>query len=100
MITTQTNKQTNKQTSKQTYKQTSKQKKQTMQQANMTCIRIFLIQGNEKSLMKFAAVSAKTLKTVKCLPKILFNIDIMDLCLLFGLCIFFKRQLQRYLYLK
>ena len=43
---------------------------------------IVLIQGNEKSLMKIAVVSIESLKTVTCLPKILFNIDITDLCLL------------------
>ena len=53
-----------------------------------------LIRGNEKCLMKFAPVSAKTLKTVKCLPNILFNIGIMDLCLLPGPCILFTRRLE------
>ena len=32
--------------------------------------------------MNFFVVSIKSLKTVTCLPKILFNIDITDLCLL------------------
>ena len=50
-----------------------------------TCKCIVLTQGNEKSSMKFAAVSAKMLKTVKCLANILFNIEFMDL---------FKRRLQ------
>ena len=68
----------------QTYKKADKQKekknKQTTQLDHVnkqTCICVVLIQGNEKNLMKFAAVSAKTLKTVKCLPKNLFNIDIL-----------------------
>ena len=45
--------------------------------------------------MKFAAISAETLKTVKCFPNILFSIGIMDLCLLPCLCIRFKGQLKR-----
>ena len=45
------------------------------------CICIVLIQGKENWL-KFAGVFAKSLKRVKCLPKILFNRDIMNLCLL------------------
>ena len=74
MITTQTNKRGNEQTS---------------------WICIILIRGNEKSLMKFAAkTSGKTLKTVKCLPNILFNIDTMDLCLLPCFSILFKRRLE------
>ena len=58
------------------------------------CICIVLIQGNEKSLMKLVAASAKTLKTVESLPNNLFKIDVMGLCLLFCCCIFFKRQLK------
>ena len=58
------------------------------------CICIALIQGNKKILIKFASMSAKLLKTVKCLPKILFKIDIIDLCLLSCCCIFFKRWLK------
>ena len=42
------------------------------------CICVVLIQGNENSLMKFAAVSGTKLKTGKCLQKISFSIDIMD----------------------
>lgn len=77
MITTETNKK-KKQTSEQAK---NKQQKQSMQQ----CICIALIQGNGKSLiklLKLAAVSIKTLKIAKRLPKTLCNIDIMDLCLL------------------
>ena len=59
-----------------------------------TCKCIVLTQGNEKILMKFAAVSAKMLKTVKCLAKILFSIDILNLCLPPYFCILFKRRLQ------
>ena len=59
-----------------------------------TCKCIVLTQGNEKSLMKFGAVSAKMLKTVKFLGKILFNLEILDQCLPPYFCILFKRQLQ------
>ena len=52
-----------------------------------------LIQGNEKSLMKFAVMSAKTLQTVEFLSKILFSLEIMDLCLFCCFCIVFKRRL-------
>ena len=38
---------------------------------------MFLIQGNGKNLMKFAAVSAQKLKTVRCLSKILRKIDLI-----------------------
>ena len=48
----------------------------------------------KEKLIKFAALCGKTLKTVKCLPKILFNIYIMDLCLLPCFCILFKRRLE------
>ena len=44
--------------------------------------------------MKFGAMSAKTLKAVKCLPKILFNIDIRDLWLLTYFCVLFKIRLE------
>ena len=71
MITSQINKQTSKKTNNRN-RLCNKQ----------TCICVVLIQGNEISLMKFVAVSSKTLKTVKCLPKILFKIDVMDLFLL------------------
>ena len=47
----------------------------------------------KSNLMKFAAASAKSLKAVKCLPKILLNIDIMAPCLLPCFCILFKRPL-------
>ena len=43
---------------------------------------IVIIHGNEKKLMKFAALSAKNLKFVTFLQKNLFNIDITDLYLL------------------
>ena len=59
-----------------------------------TRICIVLIQGNEKCLMKFAAVSAKLLQTVKCFPKILFNKDIVDLYLLLCFYILFNRWLE------
>ena len=44
--------------------------------------------------MKFAVVSAEMLKTVKCLAKISFNIDSMDLCLFPCFCILLKRQME------
>ena len=44
--------------------------------------------------MKFTAVYSKMLKTVKRLPNVLCNIDIVDLCLLPSFCIFFKRRLE------
>ena len=37
------------------------------------------VKCNEKSLMKLYSVSTKAFETFKCLPKILFNLDIMDL---------------------
>ena len=64
-----------------------------MQQAN-----VYMYSSNSKEWKrfdKFAAVSVTTLKTVKCLPKILFNTDIMNLCLLTCFCILFKRRLER-----
>ena len=39
-------------------------------------------QCNEKILTKLSTVFTKTLKTLKCLPKVLFNMDIMYLYLL------------------
>ena len=42
--------------------------------------------------MKIAA--GKMVETMQCLPNILFNIDIMDLCLLCCFCIAFKRRLE------
>ena len=86
IITTQTNKQTN--------KKTKKQAKKSRLWNKQTCICIVLIQWKEKKLMKFLAVYAKTLKTMKCLPKILFNINIVDLCLLLCFCILFKKRLE------
>ena len=82
-----------------TYKQTNKQKdkqKTISKKTNngnrlcnkQTCICMVLIQGNEKSLMKIAAVSAQKLKTVKYLSKILFNIYVMVLCFYFLVFIF------------
>ena len=71
MIAKQINKQTNKEKIKNTDRLDNKQR----------CICIVLIQSNEKSSMKFAARSAKTLKTVKFLRKIFFNIGVMDICL-------------------
>ena len=50
-----------------------------MQQAN-----VYICSSNWrqwKNFNLFAAVSTKALETVKCLPKTLFNIVIMDLCL-------------------
>ena len=58
------------------------------------CICIVLIQGNEKSLMKFVAVSSKTLKGVECLPNILLNTDIIDLCLISCFGMLFKIRLE------
>ena len=63
-----------------------------MQKANVY-IFIVLIQGKE-SFMNFVAVSAKTLKTVKYLPNIFLNIDVMDLYLLSCFCILFRRRLE------
>ena len=84
MIITQTNKQANKQITKKTNNRNRLCKKQTY----------VLIQGKESSLMNFVAVSAKTLKTVKYLPNIFLNIDIMDLYLLSCFCILFGRRLE------
>ena len=50
--------------------------------------------SSEKCLTKFTAVSAKTFKTVKCLPNVLFSIDIMDPYLLPCFYILFKRRLE------
>ena len=46
--------------------------------------------------MKYAAISAKIIRTVKCLPNILYrhNIDIIDLRLFPCFCILFKKQLE------
>ena len=71
MIAKQTNKQTNKEKINNTDRLDNKQR----------CICIVVIQSNEKSSMKFAARSAKTLKTMKFLPKIFFNMSVMDTCL-------------------
>ena len=40
--------------------------------------------------------SARTLKTLKCLRKILFNMNIMDPCLLLYSCILFKLMPKSY----
>ena len=77
----------------QSHKHTNKQQQKQTPETGYTLskhIFIILIHGYEKSLMKFAAVSAETLKTLKCLPKILFKLEIMDLCLLPRFCILFK----------
>ena len=55
---------------------------------------IVLIQGDKENLIKFANLSAKTLKSVKCLRKILFNTDLMVICLLPCFYILFRRQLK------
>ena len=81
-------------------KQTNKQKKKTNKRNRLydkqTCVCIVIIQGNEKSLMKFADTSRETLKTLKCLTKVLFSIGIMDLFLLPCFCILFKKQLKSF----
>ena len=43
------------------------------------------------------SVSARTLKTLKYFPKILFNVDIMDLCLLLHSCILFKSRFESHI---
>ena len=48
----------------------------------------------EKSFMKLYAVSVKTLKILKYLQQIFFNMDIVDLCLLPSFCIIFKTPLE------
>ena len=83
---------TSKQTNKQTNKQKSKKTHRNRLCNKQTCVCIVLIQGNKNSLMKFVAVSAKMLKSVKCLTKILFNI--VDLCLFPFFCSLFKRRLE------
>ena len=70
MITTQLNKQADKQTNRQT------SKKQTTKTDYAT--------------------RAKTMKTLKCLPKTLFNIDIVDLCLLLCFSILLKLLLESF----
>ena len=70
MSSIQVNKQSNKQTSKE---QIIKQTKFYL------CLSPY--QCSKKRLMKFSAVSAKTWKTLKSLPKMFFNMDAMDLCL-------------------
>ena len=45
-------------------------------------------------LMKFAVVSVKALKTVKFLRKILFDIDVMNVCLLLCFSIHFKKRFE------
>ena len=75
MITTQINTQADKKTKRQAKKKINRNRLW----STLTCIFIALIQGNEKSLIKFAAVSAKTWNTVKCLSKIIFIKGIMDI---------------------
>ena len=75
MITTQINTQADKKTKRQAKKKINRNRLL----ITLTCIFIALIQGNEKSLIKFAAVSAKTWNTVKCLSKIIFIKGIMDI---------------------
>ena len=55
---------------------------------------IILIQRIKKSLMKLTAVSAKLLEIVKWLSRILFSIDITDLCILPSFCILVERRLE------
>ena len=55
MITTKNPNKTNNETNKQT------KKNRNGLCNNQTCLFVVLIQGNEKTLMRFAAVSAKTL---------------------------------------
>lgn len=49
-------------------------------------------QFNEKNLMQLSVVSAKSLRTLKFLPKIFLNTDIMDLYLLLCSFILFKSK--------
>ena len=86
-----TNKQTNKQTGRQTNKKAKKNHRNRLCN-KQTSVCIVLIQGNKNCLMKFVAVSAKMLKSIKCLTKILFNI--VDLCLFPSFCSLFKRRLE------
>ena len=81
MVTTQTNKQTNKHTNTQK-KLSSRIDYVTIFIVTEQTIFIVLIKGNEKALMNLAAVSAKTLETVKLLPTILFKIYIINRSLL------------------
>ena len=57
-------------------------------------VRNNLGQCNEKSLMKWSAMSVKTLKTLKCLPYIFFNMDVMDLYSMSFFCILFNSRLE------
>ena len=95
MITAQRKKETNRQTRKQKSK-TKKKKKKTQHKQTMkqTCVHIVLIQGSEKSLMAFAAVSAKLLKTVKCYVKSYFQHRYYGSMLLPFFHIIFKRQME------
>ena len=69
-----------------------------MQQSSMYIYTLMKLYSSMKkhSLTKFAVVSAKSLKQAKGLPKILFNIDIIDPLLLLCFSILFKRRLQRF----
>ena len=67
---------TNKERNKQTNKHTNKQKTTTREIYFAKSKYIY----SSICIVKFATVCGKTLKTMKCLPKILFNMYIMDLC--------------------
>ena len=69
-----------------------------MQQSSMYMYTLMKLYSSMKkhSLTKFVVVSAKSLKQAKGLPKILFNIDIIDPLLLLCFSILFKRRLQRF----
>ena len=100
MITTQRNKQTNKQiknqaSKKQTNKQSVKQTdKKTTEKDYATSICVYMHGFISRQLKKLDEISAKTLKTMKHLAKILFNLDIMTLCLLPCFSILFEIQLK------
>ena len=94
MIITETNKQTNKQ---------ANNRNRLCDKQNCKCIA--LIQGNEKKLIKFATVSSKMLKTVKCLANVLFSKDAIGLYYVSFLLSAFSlkdnwKVLQKYLCLK
>ena len=76
----------------QTRKQTNNRKRLCNKQ---TRICIALTQDNEKSLITFLAESAKSLKIVKCLPNVLFKINIRNLCLRSCFCNLFKKRSER-----
>ena len=59
-----------------------------MQQANA-----YMYSSNSRQRKAFDEVhccACKTLKTEKCLPKSLFSIEVLDLCLFPCICTFFK----------